>query len=90
MNPIKSIKNFFFPKNFMGEMLSGRERGVSVIQLGQDRVVRHKYGAFFLKFFEWLPIVGQIIFFIEGRKERKEINRNERRKRRNIRKKKNR
>jgi len=84
---LKSIKNFFFPKNFMDELILGREKGVNIVQLGQDRVARHKYARFFLRYFMWLPVIGQIIFFIEGKKEQKEINRSERRKRNRKRKK---
>ena len=80
MNLISGLRNFFFPKNFMGEMLSAQHKAQDIIKLGQDRVARHRYGKFFFMLFNWLPFVGTLIFYIEGHREKKEVNRYERRK----------
>lgn len=66
----KDARNFFFPKDFIGEVRKGMLREssgkVSCVGTGMD-VVRKKSERWFT-FFMWLPVVGNIIFYIEGKR----------------------
>jgi len=68
-----NIKRFFFPKNFVEEMQKGQIGGDIIISAGRDRVSRHKHGKFFYGLFSWLPMLGNLVFYLEGKRELRDI-----------------
>lgn len=65
-----AVLEFFFPKDFMGEVRRGRMIDTSTYIFAGMDIVKKK-GKFWFTFFSWLPIVGSFVFYWEGRKAHK-------------------
>ena len=70
------VRDFFFPRNFIGEAIKGfheekkrQKRERRLIVVGQKLMLERR-GKKWVDFWMWIPIMGNYIFLKEARKKK--------------------
>ena len=61
----------FFKRPTLDDVAGSRFESAMLMDMGRERVKRRSEKWY--QFFSWMMLIGNIVFYLEGRKERKEL-----------------
>tara|TARA_R100001132_G_scaffold20531_1_gene18119 strand:- start:83 stop:307 length:225 start_codon:yes stop_codon:yes gene_type:complete len=66
----KSVKDFFFPKDFSTDMMMSQGNTQYYVNKGMEWV-RNERGQKWVNFWMWVPVIGNWVFYREGKRDEK-------------------